>query len=71
MIEYINVSYYLFFFHHFLHSFTLIEGLPILLMTLYVTSQVSKTVNFEVLRGLTNALLAAKRPDEVGRKAHT
>lgn len=25
---------------------------------------VSKTINFEVLRGLTNALLAAKKPDE-------
>ncbi|KAG5540577.1 hypothetical protein RHGRI_020707 [Rhododendron griersonianum] len=27
---------------------------------------VSKTINFDVLRGLTNALLAAKKPDEVG-----
>lgn len=25
----------------------------------------SKDINFEVLRGLTNALLAAKKPDEV------
>ncbi|KAJ4719057.1 Tetratricopeptide repeat (TPR)-like superfamily protein [Melia azedarach] len=29
-----------------------------------VSSMVSKDVNFEVLRGLTNALLAAKKPDE-------
>ncbi|OMO76077.1 Tetratricopeptide-like helical [Corchorus capsularis] len=29
-----------------------------------LSSMVSKVVNFEVLRGLTNALLAAKRPDE-------
>lgn len=27
--------------------------------------QVLKTTDFEVLRGLTNALLAAKKPDEV------
>ncbi|KAF5466227.1 hypothetical protein F2P56_016174 [Juglans regia] len=33
--------------------------------TAYKTSQmVSKDINFEVLRGLTNALLAAKKPDE-------
>lgn len=30
-----------------------------------VCLQVSKTTDFEVLRGLTNALLAAKKPDEV------
>lgn len=30
-----------------------------------VSLQVSKTTDFEVLRGLTNALLAAKKPDEV------
>ncbi|EOY26266.1 hypothetical protein QQP08_020092 [Theobroma cacao] len=29
-----------------------------------LSAMVSKDVNFEVLRGLTNALLAAKRPDE-------
>ncbi|XP_004303801.1 PREDICTED: uncharacterized protein LOC101309273 [Fragaria vesca subsp. vesca] len=29
-----------------------------------VSSKVSKDLNFEVMRGLTNALLAAKRPDE-------
>ncbi|GMP35229.1 hypothetical protein CsSME_00007764 [Camellia sinensis var. sinensis] len=28
------------------------------------SAMVSKTINFEVLRGLTNALLAAKKPDE-------
>lgn len=28
--------------------------------------QVSGTINFEVLRDLTNALIAAKKPDEVG-----
>ena len=27
--------------------------------------QISEDVNFEVLRGLTNALLAAGKPDEV------
>ncbi|XP_062155698.1 uncharacterized protein LOC133863673 [Alnus glutinosa] len=33
--------------------------------TAYKTAQmVSKDINFEVLRGLTNALLAAKKPDE-------
>lgn len=30
-----------------------------------VCLQVTKTTDFEVLRGLTNALLAAKKPDEV------
>lgn len=29
-----------------------------------VSTMVSKDINFEVLRGLTNALLAAKKPDE-------
>jgi hypothetical protein len=28
--------------------------------------QMLKTLDFEVLRGLTNALLAAKKPGEVG-----
>ena len=36
-----------------------------LFMIVLVTWQVSKTVKFEILRGLTNSLLAAKRPDEV------
>lgn len=31
--------------------------------------QASKTIDFEVLRGLTNSLLAAKKPDEVGQYA--
>lgn len=30
-----------------------------------VVLQVSKDLKFEVLRGLTNSLLAAKKPDEV------
>lgn len=33
---------------------------------LNISLQVAKTIDFEVARGLTNALLAAKKPGEVG-----
>ena len=40
-------------------------GSLMLSSTVLLFIQVSETVDFEVLRGLTNALLAAKKPDEV------
>lgn len=40
-------------------------GSLMLSSTVLLFLQVSETVDFEVLRGLTNALLAAKKPDEV------
>lgn len=40
-------------------------GSLMLSSTVLLFLQVSEIVDFEVLRGLTNALLAAKKPDEV------